>query len=717
MPSNNNSVMDKRLENDLLGRLFRDETVSGRLDYLYNQLKSSKQGAARFQELEQALDECCKGFIPDSVGFHKYMVKASDIAFDMAQPRFEALLNHTAIGGSVPIMLYALLLFREYSKRIKAGYADEGQEPNSFSADKAADNIKKFNLLYCCIMGNGDRFVRAVVDGFSDIEDEYIDDSLEDLDWSQLKDRFMKAVMLRKKSAAFKILGRLSRLDPGESRYFESIAHYNNGEYMDAIRFAKKIPEGSPDYSSAAALILKCYALMGDYKGFFDYLANCIKVKVSNYYLIYLLQVLIYNLRDAREIDECAAAFDTLDGERIIAGAEASDSKNAERSIADSEAEDIVSKRELLRNSAKLALEKIELLDEIELYGSKDESEEIPDELAYRYIKVNNALSVFPELAEQLNNNPSKEKVSEALLCMLLNNYTPLFEDYYTAFEVQRQLGQHDLFIKNVVANAENLLVWQDDRAWKLIEAAYVESVVQNDGESRDKLYRIIEKAGRLDERRLDNYVGDARIRNGLSAPGRIAYESAEWQYRKAAEEDYGWKDAGMLSLAYFRIIELEMNIKIVLPALKAVGYENISQTYNEILSSCNPKDKDYLTKRWGQLMSEFRKISDGIVGGLMLGPLEYLFRIMQESCSYRAPNYVDYKLARLVYGGIAAQFGGPEGQQALSSGRLRSIIRAENRERFRNPPAHTKYLHIEVARECKRFVDESLCQLFAWVN
>lgn len=70
-----------------------------------------------------------------------------------------------------------------------------------------------------------------MADAFRDMEDEYIDEGLENLDWSQLKDRLLMAIQLKQKTAAFKILGRLSNLDAGESYYFEGLAHYNNEEY------------------------------------------------------------------------------------------------------------------------------------------------------------------------------------------------------------------------------------------------------------------------------------------------------------------------------------------------------------------------------------------------------------------------------------------------------------------------------------------------------
>ena len=44
-----------------------------------------------------------------------------------------------------------------------------------------------------------------------------------------------------------------------------------------------------------------------------------------------------------------------------------------------------------------------------------------------------------------------------------------------------------------------------------------------------------------------------------------------------------------------------------------------------------------------------------------------------------------------------------------LNVAHIEQILDHSNRQKFRNPPAHTKYLPYSVARECKTFVENAL--------
>lgn len=678
-------------QEDFTGRLFGDALVSRKLDSIYILIRQSKYGIGKLQEIEGVLDDCSATMPPDYEKFYSYLYKNSTENRDVVLPRFEALINRNAFTGEPPLELLIVLLYREYKIRLE----NTADENNSGLRDYV-----RFKLLFGSVLRIGERFVRAMADSLSDIKDGFIDEGLEGLDYSQLKDRFLKAILRREKSAAFKLLGRLSNLDPGESSYFEALAHVNSGEYDDAIRFAKKILPGNADYPGAAAMILNCLALKGNYEGFSDYLSGHPDLKINTYYLLYLIQVLICNTQQFDQVRNGLEKLCLAAGESQLVG---------DGSMG------IMAQSNLFRNSARLAVERIELLEDIELYGAgTGEDMEIPDELGYRYARVSLALSVHPDLASRLagENMPRKE-ISRAISEMLLNNYNPVFEDYYEALTAQHRLGESDSFIGNMTSNAERLLLFDDDRAWNLIEAAYVESIIRNDGTGKNKLQRILTDSGRLDERKLDDFIGDARIKNGLSSPGKIAYTSAEWQYRKAMEEDYGWKDAGMLSLAYFRIIELELNRKIVVPAISAIGVATINRIYNDVLRSCSiGRQRDEISKRWNTIVGEFRKIDDGTADGLMLGPMEFFFTNLSRVA--RVTPEPDNLLTQTLYDGVKRLLS-PQGTTALDTGRIKAIISNEKRNRFRNPPAHTKYLGIEVAKQCKQFVDSSLLELFTW--
>jgi len=57
-----------------------------------------------------------------------------------------------------------------------------------------------------------------------------------------------------------------------------------------------------------------------------------------------------------------------------------------------------------------------------------------------------------------------------------------------------------------------------------------------------------------------------------------------------------------------------------------------------------------------------------------------------------------------------------PQGQDAMQRGAFADLISADKRDCYRNPPAHTRFLPLSVAKEGKAYVDESLQQMFDWL-
>lgn len=692
-PKNKKSINSKF--EDFTGLLFKDQEVSSKLDILYMILKKSEKDKERFREIELILDECTKSLVPNYCRFYEEINNLSDINLKVAVPNFESLINIGQFSTSPTIEIYVVLLFREYKKECELNLDKPLERMNH-------KNFAKFKLLYGYVSKMEERYIRAIVDGLKEREDEYLDEGLEKLDWSQLKDRFMKAIMHKEKSTAFKLLGRLSNLDPGESYYFEALAHYNNNEYDDAIRFAKKITPNNVDYYNAVSMILKCYALKGDFNKFIDYLFKENQIKINTYYFLYLMQILVCNTNNLIEV---------TNGLR-----EKIEIYKPEEPIGDN-SDHIISQQELCRNSAKLALERMELLEEIELYSDETgNGNEMPDELGNRFIQVTIALEILPKIGEILTKeNMTKEELSQRISNLLLNNYIPQFEDIYLALNIQLRLNIRKDFIDSVTSNSEKLLLYKDERAWELLEAAYVESIIIGNNEIQLKLSELLESAGRFDNRRLDEFAIDIQIKNNLSKSGRIAYESAEWQYQKAISEDYGWKDAGMISLSYFRIIEVEINQKLIIPTINLIGVKNIKKTYEEALNSNDEKDKKDIGNKWRRIIYDFESIEKGTIQGVMLGSIEKLFGAIKLENLLK--DKADYSISKLLYDNIIKLVTEPKGIEAINTGKISDFVKYENREKYRNPPAHTRYLHINVAKECKEFVNNSLLQMFTWIN
>jgi len=157
------------------------------------------------------------------------------------------------------------------------------------------------------------------------------------------------------------------------------------------------------------------------------------------------------------------------------------------------------------------------------------------------------------------------------------------------------------------------------------------------------------------------------------------------------------------------------MNQKIVLPLLSSLGFHSIRRTYTSVLSTCNRDQYKAVSKKWNTIITEFENIENGISCGLMLGPLEQFFKNLSRVS--RRPSEPDSALTSLLYNAITPLLSNPDGITALDNGYFNRMIRYEIRNKFRNPPAHTKYLHIEVAKECKKYVDLHLQKLFSWIR
>lgn len=200
-----------------------------------------------------------------------------------------------------------------------------------------------------------------------------------------------------------------------------------------------------------------------------------------------------------------------------------------------------------------------------------------------------------------------------------------------------------------------------------------------------------------------------------LSRRGLNAFQVAEWMFNKSREEDYSWKDAGPISLNYFRIIELEFNQRLIIPLLADGQYKEISRVFKNEKKSLNECDIKTMDNRFGKILASFKLISTGKGGvdGLELGSLDYFLKniIVESDTEYNIGDVTGKYLFEKVTVLLT-----DKGRAALLSGEMRKIISSEKRERYRNPPAHTRYLPYSVAIECREFVIESIHKLSEWL-
>ena len=199
------------------------------------------------------------------------------------------------------------------------------------------------------------------------------------------------------------------------------------------------------------------------------------------------------------------------------------------------------------------------------------------------------------------------------------------------------------------------------------------------------------------EEERLEK---ESRVYQVLHDQTKPMYKAAVWQYNMVSlDMNYGYRDAGMYCLSYVRLLECEMNQR-VFPILEK-NYDEIKAKSVSLSSSkknrwninrFNPDkaSEERLTAgQWNSFFTEFNKKN-----------MEETFKQSQE--------YGDM-MVRIFKQEVFNDLG----YDNLVSGRIAEIFdQTTIINRYRNPPAHTKYVTVSIANECRRYVEDCIIEL-----
>ncbi|WP_276840262.1 hypothetical protein [Anaerovibrio lipolyticus] len=179
-------------------------------------------------------------------------------------------------------------------------------------------------------------------------------------------------------------------------------------------------------------------------------------------------------------------------------------------------------------------------------------------------------------------------------------------------------------------------------------------------------------------------YSCDENIYNKLSDNGKWAYESAIWQYENVMNDNDGFMDAGLMSLSFMRIMEIEFNIKIIQPL---------------ILKLRESLFIDSISEDW-----PYKKIKNHDFKGFALGELLYFFKYVRKKETNESQKIYDILQSTLL---------SDTGIKMLLGGEIEKIINQSIIEKYRNPPAHSRFLHKERAFEAKQYVEDKIKIIF----
>jgi len=504
---------------------------------------------------------------------------------------------------------------------------------------------------------------------------------------------FFDAVAKGDQHAAFKLVGRLREeaLHPGELAFLEATASFHSNRFEEAIRLAREVPRDAIDWPRAFMLLLESQAYLGDLDSIESELSTHPDVLFPEYFVRYFFQLAVKNSRSPHDALERGLAILQKTTGLSQPGPDVFQMWN--------------------RHSCDLAVQLVERLRDaslteaalIQTGAAGAPYDRLEESLSFRQIQC--ALVLDVDLLKRLSEE-SLDNAYKSIVKRLMNYGSPGREEYLQALAAQWRIGERSVFLDNVLASLDQLSRDSSAEARQAILWAYQEAKLadrQGDVERlRQTTLDIPAIAERL--RDIENVNAHDRLEKSLSPMARLILRSANWDLQQAVTDDLLWKDAGMISLGFFRIIELEFNGRVVLPALRSVHIGHLEEGLAALRSTAATRAAKEADAFWQRMLPQIRR-SQSEQKGLELGALELLLAKIAK------PTGPDAALKSPIHAEVLRRLT-PAGVEAFQSGALARLLDATAREKFRNPPAHSRYVGLSVARECKQHVEDVLSHL-----
>lgn len=157
-----------------------------------------------------------------------------------------------------------------------------------------------------------------------------------------------------------------------------------------------------------------------------------------------------------------------------------------------------------------------------------------------------------------------------------------------------------------------------------------------------------------------------------------------------------------MISLGFFRILEVELNQRIIAPLVTSLDFDVL-----RALPKPTKAQKDQSIPE--NIIEKLGHVRDGRDRGLELGAL---YLLLERTQTVIEP---DKDRKRFLHDAIAQHLT-TAGKAAYEDGRLSATINPAAREQYRNPPAHSRFLPQRIATQCKEHVEHALLEIIAWI-
>lgn len=516
-------------------------------------------------------------------------------------------------------------------------------------------------------------------------ENENIPGDIRNLTPIEIKAHFFTALKKNQFNKAAKILMAYQLISNDTSEKILILDGYEkfiNGNYAKAIKELDRIGLQNIDYNPAIWLKLEILSYEGNIPEFLTVINNSHAEFFDYWQLIYYQMELLLNNNNS----EISNHIFNQEMEGL--------KKNYDEPLLGTN----YYSYKVIHLMFNICNELIEIYTDIETYKHFDNRIEENDILKTRILKLENIICIY---SNSFDKNASYKKKSEQIISICMNLFGNesaylLSEDnelFYLKECILFLLRTHDLnIISNVVCKylkeIEIAFEQNNQNAVEIITSYCMQKMLDNQNDCIcDKYFPKIADASFITE------FNTKKVYNFLCIKAKLAFSAAEWQFAKSQEEDYGWKDAGMLSLGFFRIIEVELNNKLAYPLFQTIDRDTLQKFYPD-------KDTKY-EKKWKSIIDSYNK-SDS---EFMLGELAQLFRNLGSEFDEND------KLACIMKEKLNSILN-DSGITAFNQKFFESSINYKIREKFRNPPAHTRYLGYSVACECREYVINFILKL-----
>ena len=229
-------------------------------------------------------------------------------------------------------------------------------------------------------------------------------------------------------------------------------------------------------------------------------------------------------------------------------------------------------------------------------------------------------------------------------------------------------------------------------------------------GSAAERVTASLEKDAPYVIREINSHVMDRDLEATMSHSGRFAYKAAGWKFCTALKNGSGDREGHLLCLSFLRLLEYEINARIIYPLCSRI---NIRKQYEDFKEKLSEVDKKEFTTEWEYKISCLEKANPRTNERILFAGLITVFDAL------RFKRYKRDSVHREFAGELRSEVGvqlTDEGKKALADGRLVKMIEPQKLELFRHPGILGRYSGLEMAYKCRNYVEKELWNLADYI-